>query len=56
MKDSGAEMIVVVENFAKVVQEVVGKTKVKQVVVTSIGEQLGVKGIVVDLVLRRSRR
>ena len=56
MKDSGAEMIVVVENFAKVVQEVVGKTKVKQVVVTSIGEQLGVKGIVVDLVLRRVKK
>jgi long-chain acyl-CoA synthetase len=56
LKDSGAEVIVVVENFARVVQEVVGKTKVKQVVVTSIGELLGFKGIAVNLVLRRVKK
>ena len=53
LKDSGAEVIVVVENFAHTVQEVLGKTKVKHVIVTSIGEQLGFKGIAVDFVLRR---
>jgi len=56
MKDSGAEMIVVVENFARTVQEVVGRTKVKQVVVTSIGEMLGFKGIAINLVLRRVKK
>ena len=45
LNDSGAEVLVVVENFAKTVSEVVGTTKVRQVVVTSIGELLGVKGI-----------
>jgi len=54
--DSGAEMIVVVENFAHTVQEVVGKTKVRQVIVTSIGELLGFKGIVVDLALRHVKK
>ena len=54
--DSGAEMIVVVENFARTVQEVVGKTKVRQVIVTSIGELLGFKGIAVDLVLRHVKK
>ena len=54
--DSGAEMIVVVENFAHTVQEVVGRTKVRRVIVTSIGELLGFKGIVVDLVLRRVKK
>src|SRR4029077_1859583 len=39
--DSGAEFIVVVENFAHTVQEVASKTKLRQVVVTSIGEMLG---------------
>jgi len=53
---SGAEMIVVVENFANTVQEVVGRTAVKQVVVTSIGEMLGWKGPLVDFVLRHVKK
>ena len=36
LSDSGAEIIVVVENFAHTVAEVVGKMPVKQVVVTSV--------------------
>jgi long-chain acyl-CoA synthetase len=56
LADSGAEMIVVVENFAHTVQEVVGRTKVRRVIVTSIGELLGFKGIIVDLVLRRVKK
>ena len=49
-------MIVVVENFARTVAEVLGRTKVRRVIVTSIGELLGFKGIVVDLVLRRVKK
>jgi long-chain acyl-CoA synthetase len=56
LSDSGAEVIVVVENFARTVQEVVGRTKVRKVIVTSIGELLGFKGIIVDLVLRRVKK
>ncbi len=56
LNDSGAEVIVVVENFAHTVQEVVAKTKVKQVVVTSIGEFLGFKGLIVDFVLRHVKK
>jgi len=56
LKDSGAEVIVVVENFAHTVQEVVARTKVRKVIVTSIGELLGFKGIAVDLVLRRAKK
>ena len=56
LADSGAEVIVVVENFARTVQEVLGKTKVRTVIVTSIGELLGFKGIIVDLVLRRVKK
>ena len=56
LTDSGAEMIVVVENFAHTVQEVVGRTAVRQVVVTSIGEMLGLKGLLVDFVLRRVKK
>ena len=56
LSDSGAEVIVVVENFAHTLQQVVARTKVRQVVVTSIGELLAVKGRMVDLVLRRVKR
>jgi len=56
LTDSGAEVIVVVENFARTVSEVLDKTKVRRVIVTSIGELLGFKGIVVDLVLRRVKK
>jgi long-chain acyl-CoA synthetase len=54
--DSGAEAIVVVENFAHTLSEVVGKTQLKQVIVTSIGEMLGLKGLLVDFVLRRVKK
>lgn len=54
--DSGAEAIVVVENFAHTLSEVVGKTQLKQVIVTSIGEMLGVKGLLVDFVLRHVKK
>ena len=54
--DSGAEVIVVVENFARTVQEVIGRTKVRKAIVTSIGELLGLKGLIVDFVLRRVKK
>ena len=55
--DSGAETIVVVENFAKTVQQALPKTQVKHIVVTSIGELLGgVKGVLVDFVIRRVKK
>ena len=54
--DSGAEVIVVVENFARTLQEVVARTQVRHIVVTSIGEFLAFKGRIVDLVLRRVKR
>jgi len=56
LKDSGAEVLVCVENFAHIVAEVIGHTKVRQVVVTSIGELLGLKGILVDFVLRHVKK
>jgi long-chain acyl-CoA synthetase len=56
LTDSGAEMLVVVENFAPTAQEVVGKTAVRQVIVTSIGEMLGLKGLLVDFVLRHVKK
>ncbi len=55
--DSNAEAIIILENFAHVLQEVLPRTHVKSVVVTSIGAMLGfVKGAVVNYVVRHKRR
>ncbi len=56
LNDAGAEVIVVVENFAHTLAEVIGRTKVRHVVVTSVGELLGFKGIAVDVVLRHVKK
>jgi len=56
LNDSGAEVLIVVENFAATFQEVATKTKVRKVIVTSIGELLGFKGLLVDFVLRHVKK
>ena len=56
LKDSGAEVIVVVENFAHTVADVRAASPLKHVVVTSIGEMLGLKGILVDFVVRHVKK
>ncbi|MGE5491290.1 MAG: long-chain-fatty-acid--CoA ligase [Actinomycetota bacterium] len=57
LKDSGAEAIVIVENFAGTLQQVIAHTAVKHVVVTPMGEMLGaVKGTVVNFVVRKVKR
>jgi len=56
LKDSGAEAIVILENFAHVLQQVIAKTKVKHVVVAALGDLLGAKGIVVNLVVRHMKK
>jgi long-chain acyl-CoA synthetase len=56
LKDSGAETIVVIENFAHVLQEVIAATPVKTVIVTSLGEMLGLKGLIVNFVVRHVRK
>ena len=56
LTDSGAEMIVVVENFAHTLASALPRTQVKHVIVTSIGTMLGLKGILVDFVLRHVKK
>jgi long-chain acyl-CoA synthetase len=56
LKDSGAEAIIVLENFATTVQQVMGKTLLKHVIVGSMGDLLGLKGVIVNLVVRRVKK
>ncbi|MBP9217309.1 MAG: long-chain-fatty-acid--CoA ligase [Sterolibacterium sp.] len=55
LKDSGAEAIVIVENFAHVLQEVLaqGTVPLRHVMVTGLGDMLGaVKGPLINLAVR----
>src|SRR5690349_16068636 len=56
LNDSGAEAIIIVENFATTLQQVIGKTKVKHVILASMGDLLGFKGVIVNFVVRRVKK
>ncbi|RZT07987.1 long-chain acyl-CoA synthetase [Duganella sp. CF402] len=55
--DSGAEVIIVLENFATTVQQVLAQTPVKHVIVASMGDLLGgLKGALVNFVVRNVKK
>jgi len=57
LKDSGARAIVILENFAHILEEVVADTNIAQVITTGIGDLLKwPKGMVTNLVLRHIKR
>lgn len=57
LNDSGAEVIVVLENFAATLQRVVERTAVRHVVVAALGDLLsGLKGLIVNFVVRHVKK
>ena len=57
LRDSGAEAIVIVENFCTTLQEVVKNTPVKTVVTTGLGDMLGFpKGMIVNFVVKHVKK
>jgi long-chain acyl-CoA synthetase len=56
LNDSGAETIIIIENFANTLETVLAKTKVKNIIVTGVGDMLGLKGHVVNFVLRHVKK
>ena len=57
LKDSGAEAIVILENFAHTLEQVRAQVPIRHVIVTSLGEMLGFpKGAIVNFVVRRVRK
>jgi long-chain acyl-CoA synthetase len=57
LKDAGAEAIVILENFATTLQEVVKRTPVKHIVLASMGDMLpGLKGALVNFVVRHVKK
>jgi long-chain acyl-CoA synthetase len=57
LTDAGAEAIIVLENFAAVLEQALPTTPVKHVVIASLGDMLGrLKGILVNSVVRHVKK
>ncbi len=57
LKDSAAEAIVIVENFAHVLENVVARTPIKHVLVTQLGDMLDFpKRMIVNLVVKHVKK
>ena len=56
LQDSGASILVMLENFAHVYQEIAEQGFVKKVIVSSLGETLGPKGVIINLVARHIKK
>jgi long-chain acyl-CoA synthetase len=57
LADSGAEAIIILENFATTLEQVLPRTPVKHVIVANMGEMLGgAKGLIVNLVVRHVKK
>lgn len=56
LKDSGAEAIVILENFATTLEKVLPRTSIKHIIVGRMGDLLGFKGVVVNFVVRTIKK
>ena len=56
VNDAGATGIFVLENFAHTVQQVIGRTQIRTVAVGAMGDMLGLKGYIVNLVVRKIKK
>ncbi|WP_457321342.1 long-chain-fatty-acid--CoA ligase [Roseateles sp. P5_E11] len=57
LKDSGAKAIVIIENFASVLQQVIKNVPTKHVILAAMGDMLGfAKGMIVNYVVRKVKK
>jgi len=57
LKDSGAKAIVIIENFASVLQQVIKSVPTKHIVLAAMGDMLGLlKGAIVNYVVRKVKK
>jgi long-chain acyl-CoA synthetase len=57
LNDSGSSAIIILENFAATLEQVLPRTGVKHIVVASMGDMLGLlKGALVNLVVRKVKK
>jgi len=56
LSDSGAKALIILENFAATFEEVKDRVPVEHVFVTSMGDMMGLKGHIVNFVVRRVKK
>ena len=56
LKDSGAKAILILENFARTLEEVAAEVPTKHHIVASMGDLLGLKGLIVNYVVRHKKK
>jgi len=56
LNDSGASALIILENFAHVYQQIAANVPLKKAIVTSLGELIGLKGAIVNLVVRKVKK
>ncbi|MFZ3142625.1 AMP-binding protein [Psychrobacter glacincola] len=56
LNDSGAQVIFVVDNFAQALEQVIEETNIKRIVLSKMGDMMGLKGILVNTVIRQVKR
>ena len=56
LNDSGAQAIFVVDNFAQALEQVIDETAIKRVILSKMGDMMGLKGILVNTIIRQVKR
>jgi long-chain acyl-CoA synthetase len=56
LNDSGAEAVIIVDNFAHTLEECIDRTSVKHVILTRMGDCLGLKGLLVNFVVKHVKK
>ncbi|MFK3666400.1 long-chain fatty acid--CoA ligase [Ochrobactrum teleogrylli] len=56
LNDSGAKALIVLENFAATVEKTLPAVKLSTIIVASMGDMLGLKGHIVNLVVRKVKK
>jgi long-chain acyl-CoA synthetase len=57
LKDAGAKAIIIIENFATTLQQVLPETPIKHIIVTGAGDMLGFpKSLIVNTVVRKVKK
>lgn len=56
LKDSGAQTIIILENFSRTLMKAVRRAPVQNIVIARLGDMLGLKGVIVNFVVKYIKR
>lgn len=56
LNDSGTKAIIIVDNFASTLDQIIENTSVEHVILTKMGDLLGFKGFIVDFVVKHVKK